>query len=391
MQNKERKQARRYDIPSRCHTESEIVYSGYSERKQDLFDRIREAEENFNPAPSEYRVFFGELHGHCGLSDGKGSPDDYFTSIRDRAGLDFAALTDHDHGGVAGSELWGEKWEQIKAAVKRYYEPHRFTTILAYEKDAYPWYNNSIVYYKNHDGEMLRGKVDGEMTREELHSYLKRDDILIVPHDTSTLFWGTDFLSLELSDMPLLTQIYSRYNYSERYDPKLLYDSDCEGGHWLDALNMGARIGCVAGSDDHGGTNGLIRPEKPYPNCFPGITGVWAKENTLPAIFEALRARRCFAFMGGRIALDFRLNGHYMGEEIDGDGDRALYYKIEADEDIDTVTVVKNGRDYIVFQKKAEQLFFDYRKEQAIDYYYIRVMLKDGRMAWSSPIWVGEK
>jgi hypothetical protein len=147
-------------------------------------------------------------------------------------------------------------------------------------------------------------------------------------------------------------------------------------------------MGCVAGSDDHGGTNGLILSDKSYPNCFPGITGVWAKENTLPAIFEALKARRCFAFMGGRISLDFRLNGHYMGEEIAEDSERALYFKIEADGEIDTVTVVKNGRDYIVFEGKTEQLFFDYRKEQDTDYYYIRARLKDGRMAWSSPIWV---
>ena len=390
MQNREKRSARRFDTPQRCHAVTEIVYSGYSDRKRELIGKIQEAEEKFKPSPSEYRAFFGELHGHCSLSDGSGTPDSYFTFIRDVAGLDFAALTDHDHGGVAGAELWGEKWEQTKAAAKKYYEPHRFTTILAYEKDAYPWFNNSIVYYNSHDGEMLRSETDGEMTREELHSYLGRDDILLVPHDTSTLFWGTDFLSLELSDMPSLMQIYSRYNYSERYDRELLYDSDCEGGHWLDALNKGAKMGCVAGSDDHCGTNGLIMPEKPYPNCFPGITGVWAKENTLPAIFEALKARRCFSFMGGRITLDFRLNGHYMGEEISEASERALYFKIEADGEIDTVTIVKNGRDYIVFGGNTEQLLFDYKREKSTDYYYVRARLKDGRMAWSSPIWIGE-
>ena len=94
--------------------------------------------------------------------------------------------------------------------------------------------------------------------------------------------------------------------------------------------------------------------------------------------------------MGGRITLDFRINGHMMGEEIGDSDERVLFYRIEADGELDTVTVVKNGRDYIVLQKKSEMTLFDYRKEQAVDYYYVRARLKDGRMAWSSPIWVGE-
>ena len=388
MINAEKKLARRLDTPARCREETEIVYGGIGDGKERMLERIRTAEQKFMPPENEYKVFFGELHGHTSLSDGKGSADEYFASIRDRAGLDFAALTDHDHGGVGKDELFGEKWDAVKRAARKFYEPNRFTTILAYEKDAYPWYNNSIVYYRSHEGDMLRGERDGEMTRAELREYLKREDILLVPHDTSTLFWGTDFHSLELDDMPRLMQIYSRYNYSERYDPALLFDSDCEGGHFIDALNKGARVGCVAGSDDHGGTNGLIRPEKPYPHNFPGITGVWAKENTLEGIFEALFSRRCFAFMGGRISLDFRINGHYMGEDIKAD-ERAIYYKIEADGELDTVTVVKNGRDYIVLQSKEEQLVFDYKKEKDTDYYYIRAKFKDGRMAWSSPLWVG--
>ena len=95
--------------------------------------------------------------------------------------------------------------------------------------------------------------------------------------------------------------------------------------------------------------------------------------------------------MGGRIRLDFRINGHYMGEEIELQGDRTLYYHVEADAPVDTVTVVKNGRDYIMLKSKPEMAIFDYRPEQETDYYYLRVRLTDGRFAWSSPIWVTEK
>ena len=47
---------------------------------------------------AEYRLFWGDVHGHSAISDGKGSPGDYFTYARDVARLDFVVLTDHDFG-----------------------------------------------------------------------------------------------------------------------------------------------------------------------------------------------------------------------------------------------------------------------------------------------------
>ena len=386
MKNEERKLAKRLDTSSRNREFTDIVYSGYHEDAEETWNKIKETRNVFLPPDSEYNIFFGEVHGHTNLSDGRPTLDEYFTSIRDRAKLDFAAVSDHEHGGVAKPELWDGGWEMTKEAVKKYYEPHKFTTILAYEKDAYPWYNNCIVYYNSHDGEMLRGVQDGEMTRKELREYLARDDIFLAPHDTTEIHYAVDFLTMELEDMTPLMQVYSRYNYSERFDPELS-TVDIEGGHWLDALNRGAKMGCISGSDDHNGNNGLILPDKGYPRSFPGITAVLAKENTLPAIFEALKARRCYALMGGKIIVDFRINGHYMGEEIEDEGDRTIYYKVEADERIDFVTLVKNGRDYVKL-KKSTELMFDYRVENDTDYYYLRVRLKDGRIAWTSPIWI---
>ena len=55
---------------------------------------------------------------------------------------------------------------------------------------------------------------------------------------------------------------------------------------------------------------------------------------------------------------------------------------------VETVTVVKNCRDYLILRRKNEQLFYDYRQEQETDCYYLRVKLQDGRLAWTSPIWV---
>ena len=41
-------------------------------------------------------VYFGDIHGQSGLSDGMGEVDQYYHRARDKARLDFTALTDHD-------------------------------------------------------------------------------------------------------------------------------------------------------------------------------------------------------------------------------------------------------------------------------------------------------
>ena len=386
MTHPERKNAKRFDMPGRAAAFTDFVYSG----TEGSWEKIRADQRNRLPDPPALSLFFGEIHGHSNLSDGSVSIDDYFTRLRDIARVDFCALSDHDHGGVGKPELWDAgKWELTRQKVREYYKPGKFTTLLAYERDSYPYYNNLVVYYRGDDGELLRGVRDGELTREELRRWLAREDLILVPHDTNILSSGADFLAMEPEDMTPLIQVYGRASSCAEYmgDPlAAMLGDDCEGGHWQDALKRGIKMGCIACSDDHGGNGGLSTD--PYPCGCPGLTGVWAEANTREAIFDALKARRCYGFMGGRIAVDFRISGHYMGEEITLEEDPALYFHIDADAPVLSVTVVKNCRDYLILRKKTEQLVYDYRQENETDCYYLRVLLEDGRRAWTSPVWV---
>ena len=158
------------------------------------------------------------------------------------------------------------------------------------------------------------------------------------------------------------------------------------GGCWQDALNRGARMGCIGASDDHRLKNGVVSDEFAGPCAWPGITGVLAEENTQASIFRALKARRCYGFMGGRMWIDFRVNGHYMGEEFATDEDRRIYFNVRADAPIRKIMIVKNCRDYL-FVRQGEQMVFDYEWENPTDFYYLRVELQDGRLGWTSPVW----
>lgn len=389
MTHKDKKQARRYDTPYRSRSFTDKVYSGVAEDAETLKKEVFDTPKQFYPEKSEYNIYFGDLHGHSCLSDGEPTPDAYYKNIRDNVKFDFGALTDHDHGGVGKAELYGEKWEEVKTLAKKYYEPGKFTTILGYERDSYPWYNNIVVYYNNHDAEMLPAESFGDISKEELLDALNRDDVILVPHDTYSLDSGADLKKIDPKLFTSLIEIYSRGDSAEYFEnPYNECYPHAEGGFWQDALNRGAKMGVIAASDDHSGKNGLFRDEYTGLMKLPGITGVLAKENTLEAIFEALKKRRCYGFMGPeRIGIDFRINGHYMGEEFTTYEDREIYFKIDTETPVKKVTLIKNQRDYILLKCK-EHFLYDYEKEKDTDVYYLRVELEDGRCAWTSPVWV---
>ncbi len=388
----ERKQARRFDTPYRSRVITDQVYTEgekSEEKREKAMTRFRESMRRFYPKENPYHIYFGDLHGHSCLSDGRPTPDEYYESIRDQAKLDFAALTDHNHGGVGKPTLYGEKGEALRASAVRWNEPGRFSTFLGYEIDAYPYYNNMIVYHDDFTGELFRTSVDGDITAKELKALLAREDRLVIPHDTYQLGSGADYFKMDASLFTPLIEIYSRGDSAEYFDNPLNVDKGgmCRGGCWQDALRRGAKMGCIAASDDHKMQNGLISDMYQGIEKYPGITGVLCEENTTEAIFRALKARRCYGFMGGRMWIDFRINGHFMGEEFSSAEDREIYISVRADAPVEKIMLVKNCEDYL-FTRKAEEIIFDYAAETSCDCYYLRVQLTDGRFGWTSPVWV---
>ena len=313
-------------------------------------------------------------------------------------------LTDHDHGGVGSPELWvgsPSKWDLIKAKANEYCEEGKFSTLLGYERDSYPFYNNLVLYFRDRNPDMVRGTRDGEITESELRALLARDDVLTCPHDTYSLTSNADFMALPTDLIPPFIEIMSRGDAAEYMGNPCGADyACCEGGFWQDALRRGAKMGVIGGSDDHGGTNGRYDPSLSYPECYPGVTGVWATENTPAAIFEALSAKRTYAYMrgkpdgamGGRMTIDFRINGHYMGETITRPetSDLTVFYRVEADVPVKRVTLVKNCRNYVSL-RNASEVILDYKQETDCDSFYLRVELTDGRFGWTSPVWVERK
>ena len=393
--------AKRYDTPNRSRGFTDTVYSGESGDPSALWANMNAAQRSLDPPKPELIPLVGEMHGHTNLSDGSPDIDTYFRNIRDIAKLDFAVLTDHDHGGVGKPELWvgsPSKWDLIRQKALEYRVEGKFSTLLGYERDSYPFYNNLVLYFRDRNPDMVRGVRDGEITEAELRALLARDDVIACPHDTYSLTSNTDYLALPVDLITPYIEVISRGDAAEYMGNHAFSEGACcEGGFWQDALRRGVKMCVIGGSDDHGGFNGRVDERLAYPARYPGVTGVWATENTPAAIFDALKAGRTFAYMmgepdgcmGGRMTIDFRISGHYMGETITRPEakDLTVFYRVESDVPVKRVTLVKNCRNYVSLRASSE-VILDYKQETSCDCFYLRVELTDGRFGWTSPIWV---
>ncbi|MCU0668534.1 MAG: hypothetical protein MUF70_04185, partial [Myxococcota bacterium] len=94
------------------------------------------------------RILWGDVHGHSFLSDGSGSPDAYYRYARDVAGLDVAALTDHDHfGGPHKLDATPESWRIIRDAAARADAAGRFVALLGFEWTSWLHGHRHVLYF----------------------------------------------------------------------------------------------------------------------------------------------------------------------------------------------------------------------------------------------------
>jgi len=166
------------------------------------------------------------------------------------------------------------------------------------------------------------------------------------------------------------------------------------GRHLQDILERGFRYGTAGSTDSHYTYHRHHLSAPQHPN-LTGYMGVLAAELSREAIFEALRNRRVFATSGPRFSIDFRVNGHMMGEEFTaqpGEDQVKIEARVESLSPIERVEVVKNARTIESWEGSGltmtRSLSDRLEEGREFNYYYLRVTTEDDHFAWSSPVWV---
>ncbi|MBI5397350.1 MAG: carbohydrate binding domain-containing protein [Verrucomicrobia bacterium] len=336
-------------------------------------------------------LYYGNLHDHTEISQcnrtGDESVDESYANMRDITGCDFAAATDHGYN--QNPYLWNLTAKLARAN----YDAPRFLTFLAEEwtssfeeyseKHPYGFYGHRNLIFADPYFPCwwnARTRYTPAQVWEDLRKM--NANFVQIPHqiaDTGNVPTDWDFTD-EVAQ-PIAEIFQCRGSYEYKGTPREAGSTTPRGYFMQDAWARGIVIGVIAAPDHGGGT---------------GKACVFAPDLSREAVLDGLRARRCFGTTAAKMFLDVRVNGHFMGEKVTKPAGATVTVEVKTDcpGDIDRVEVCRNN-EFIHCKtdggRQSQFTFTDSRPLPGRSYYYVRVMQKDGEIAWSSPVWFGAK
>ncbi len=268
------------------------------------------------------KTYWGDLHNHCAVSYGEGTPQRALANAR--AHLDFCTVTGHafwpdlpmdlaGQNAIIGMHLGGfaklrHFWGDLLAALEAANVPGSFVTLPSYEWHSME-YGDHNCYFDRHDPELLDAPDPGSLAATLAAS---GRDFFMLPHHCAYQagMRGTNWAHFDPVRSPLV-EIFSNHGCGEADDAP--YDYHHSMGPRVGAsmvrsgLLAGHRFGFYASTDSHDG----------YPGHYGhGITGVFAERLDLPSLWAALKARRTVASTGARFLVDASYGGAGIGESV---------------------------------------------------------------------------
>ena len=338
------------------------------------------------------RVLWGDLHGHSALSDGTGTPDDYFTYARDVSALDVVALTDHDHWGILPLAEHPELWREIRAQTHRFNAPGVFVALLGFEWTSWIHGHRQVLYFDD-DGPVIDSLAEATDTPAELWKALGARRAITVPHHPAG---GPIAIDWDVAPDPHFepaVEIVSIHGSSEAPDSPERIHEPIAGHFARDALARGYRFGFIGSGDRHDGHPGAFATNP----AEGGLAAILSEERTRDGVLRALRERRVYATNGARIVLRVALGSTPIGGVLPlAPGARSretVFVSVAGTAPLERVELVRSGRvvDRADLSGELEAALSNELAElTAGEYVYGRVLQSDGGAAWSSPIFVGE-
>jgi hypothetical protein len=353
------------------------------------------------------RLVWADLHGHSALSDGAGSADDYYAYARDVGLLDAAALCDHDWQLTDDEVSWAA--DAALAATDG-----RFVAIPAAETNVH---GHEVAWFA--DVERYRalgaGTTDGPKelweevdfgpagarkppALERLRS-VGAAGVVTASHTTLAPTMGSAVPLPEELPGYAQVEIYSAHGSSAcRACERSLFapgagDPDRPPGvpegvaTVAEVLDAHGPLGLMAAGDSHDG-----RPGNSGWAAWPGgLTGLYVDELTRGGVLDAMRQRRTIATTGRRTLIQLEVGGTSAGALIPPTtAPRTLRLRALDVAPIAELRLVRDGVRLETLERPSEATWHTVTDPDPSEarWYYAEVLLADGELAWSSPIFV---
>jgi hypothetical protein len=222
----------------------------------------------------------------------------------------------------------------------------------------------------------------------KLYDYLRRTDGICTLH-TSATGQGTDWAEKTDPALEPFVELFQGFHASfESPDGPRIVDAKSDiihtsykpDGYVSLALEKGHKLGFQASSD--------------HVSTHISYACILAEEFSRAGLVEAMKKRHSYAATDN-IVLDVRMGKlGMMGDDVKTAKPR-LDVVVLGTGPIENVVVIRNGKEVHAVKpdKESSELRFGWEDPAPVkgdqpSYYYVRVLQKDGQMAWASPIWV---
>jgi hypothetical protein len=336
-----------------------------------------------------YRIYRGDMHRHTDISPdgvGDGTLMDLHRYALDAAAFDFIVVTDHNMGGDKEYPWW-----RTQKSNDLYTSPNVFISMYGYERSVpYPNGHRNVLWTERGQRTLPvpPRRLPKPMAEDtgKLYDYLRRTGGICTLH-TSATDQGTNWVEHDDALEPVV-EMFQGFDssYEAPGAPRTINDKSnrVHGPYRPDgfvslALAKGYRLGFQS-SSDHVATH-------------ISYACILAEEFSRKGLIEALKKRHSYAATDN-IVLDVRMGANMMGDEV-RTARPALDVVVLGTNPLDRVDVLRDGE--VVHshrpEKESEEAKFHWedaapKQGDKASYYYVRVVQKDGQMAWASPIWV---
>ena len=366
----------------------------------------------FTVGKTTYQLYFGQLHGHTQYSDGAGSLDSalsYIKNLPDSANVQFVAFTDHSN------YFDSKNAANVEAAL--------YDTTLVKDSDAsHSWktYKDTIAQFNEDNAGSMVAIGGFEMTWSGGPGHINTFNTPgIVSRNNSTLNNKTDDAGMK-AYYALLSQTEGANSISQFNHPGTTFGNFKDFNYWDPVIDSRMYMVEVGNGEGQIGAGGYYPSYEQYimaldkgwhlapTNNQDNHKGKWGNANdardviltdsfTEEGIYAAIRALRMYATEDKNLELTYTVNGLMMGSSITEVPDK-LNIEVtvndpDASDSIAKVEVVANSGKVAYTWDNAAQLSsgkLSVTLDPSYSYYFIRVTQKDGDLAVTSPVWVGE-
>ncbi|WP_407267746.1 hypothetical protein [Radiobacillus sp. PE A8.2] len=298
------------------------------------------------------KLYWGDLHNHCGISYGFGSLDNALIAAKKQ--LDFVCIIGHaawhdipdrtekleflvDFHEKGFNKLQ-ENWNGVREKVKESNIPHEFVTFQGYEAHSSEYGDHHIIS-KDDDLPLIQEKSPYDIMKA-----LQNYDVFAIPHHVGYTpgYRGGNWDTFDEQISPVI-EVFSKHGSGMSEDALYPYYHDMgprdSKSTVFEALRRGHKFGFVGSTDHHAG----------YPGSYgDGRLAVLANQKTRDDIWEALRERRTYAVTGDKIECDFRVNDSLMGSEIRASGNRNIKFSVKGEDFLEKIILYKNLKPMVV-------------------------------------------